>query len=128
MNIENINIVSATKEEVILRCNYFKDTNYDVYTDPKPEEDPWPYECVIYISRELFYKILDEILERKAQYNSYGTFAGVGYVAFKKLKKMSPCFLTYFDYDKDVEDELYIIHIPVPTFRANDYLVDIEHG
>ena len=116
-DIDSDHILSAMPENiVVLRCS-----NYDI------EED-----VVVYITRELYHKIIDAWLDDKqGYYEREGHYAGVGQVSLENLSELPKKYqvnLLYWVKDEKEEFGERAEYKPTRVFTSDSFIVDMEHG
>ncbi len=113
-------ILSATDAEAIL----FGHNNDDV-------------PCILHVSREVYHAAIDDWLDHKANYNQNGGFAGVGCIYFEDAELIPEAkgWLHSVSFglikppeDDDEDSDVWSHQTAVPTYRATQFNVDMEHG
>ena len=124
INPDHHHILSADAKRVILLG--YVDTG-----DKAPGDDDEA--CVLMILRGDYFAALDEWLDRKADYNRNGEFAGIGALVFEeaKLSRAKHHVARHLLEDAsnwDGSDTRWHEMIDVRTFTATQFFVDMEHG
>lgn len=111
ISFDDLDILSAMNQQVVLRAYYFSEEN--------------SADCILYLPRKMFHKMLDSWLFRKEDYfKRYGHWCGTGSIHIEVQEiEDAKGFFTKYNEKTETEEK-----IDAKTFVGIKYSVDMEHG